>query len=173
MTSTDFVGEVSIFPFNFPPIGFAQCFGQLLAISQNTALFSLLGVQYGGNGTSNSGLPDLQGRVPIGSGNGAGLTPQNVGGFGGAETVTVLSANLPSHTHALSATATAADTQVPSSSAMLAMPQDNAYSTNSHQVAMEADALSSVGGNQSHDNRQPYLAINYCVAMQGIYPARS
>jgi microcystin-dependent protein len=172
-----FVGEILLVPYNFAPTGFAFCEGQLLPISQNTALFSLLGTNYGGNGTSTFGLPDLRGAVPIGAGQGPGLSLYDLGQTSGATSVTLTPAQMPLHTHTLNGTSTPATTSDPTG-ALLAEPAANArytslYGTANPNAAADPGAVSVMGSGQSHNNMQPYLAMNYVIALQGIFPPRA
>jgi microcystin-dependent protein len=188
-----FLSTILIWPPNFAPSGWALCAGQLLAISQNTALFSLLGTTYGGNGTTTFGLPDLRGRVPLGAGQGPGLSSYVPGELGGVESVALTSSTLPPHTHSaiptlsvnLPAVTTGGTTNQPSSSVTLAAPTDstrnplniysNAAPTQSLAQPTVTGSISvgSAGGGQPHENRQPFLAINYIIALQGIFPPRN
>ncbi|MEW9701821.1 phage tail protein [Paenibacillus sp. SI8] len=176
--TTPFVGEICIFPFNFTPKGWAICNGQLLPISQNTALFSLLGTTYGGDGKSTFALPDLQGMVPLHAGQGQGLSQYDLGQTGGSENVTLVSNEMPSHSHPL-LYGTSGGTQ---ESPVGQIWKDTggrragmAYTTSpsSKPVVMGAGAIVPTGGNQPHNNMQPYLAFNFCIAMQGVFPPRS
>lgn len=178
--SDPFIGEVRAFGFNFTPRGWASCQGQLLPISQNTALFSLLGTQYGGNGTVNFALPNLQGRAVIGVGSGPGRTPQTVGQTGGQPTVTLLSAEMPSHTHVLnagqlSAPNPAQNVATPTTGALpgLSSPNNVYIAPVTPNTNLIPSSISTVGGSQAHENMQPFLAINYCIATQGVFPARN
>lgn len=168
-----FVAEIRIFPFNFAPRGWAWCDGQLLPLSQNTALFSLLGTTYGGNGKSNFALPDLQGRAPMQPGQGPGLSLHDLGETGGSETVSLLESEIPSHSHSLRA-----DTQDPGDnfgpSPLMVMARANAYqsTTNSNLVNLAGEALAPAGGDQPHNNMQPYLTFYFCIALQGVFPPR-
>jgi microcystin-dependent protein len=171
-----FVGEIRIFGGNFAPNGWALCNGQILAISQNTALFSLLGTQFGGNGTTNFALPNLQGRVPVDQGNGAGLTPREIGDTGGEQNVTLLQATMASHFHQMSGAATAATSTTPGPTMALAEPMAAApiYQTSLGSPAtLNAGAVTPSGGSQPHNNLQPFLVLNFIIALQGIFPARS
>ena len=152
--------------FNFPPHGWALCNGQLLAINQNQALFSLLGTTYGGNGITTFALPNLQGRVPIRFGNGF-----TQGGAAGEQTHTVITGELPAHTHAAIASANAADQGSPQGN-YWAVESSNAYSS-TPDSSMAPQALSFVGGGQPHDNMSPYLVLSFCIALQGIFPTRN
>lgn len=168
-----FVAEIRIFPFNFAPLGWALCQGQILQISQNTAVFSLLGTNYGGDGRSNFALPNLQDRVPIDQGSGPGLTPRNVGETGGESTVALVTANLPAHTHTVKCDVTGGNDYGPAGD--YPAPDaggDTEYSA-SHDGQLSSSSVVASGGNTAHNNLQPYLALNYCIALQGIFPARS
>jgi len=171
-----FVAEIRIFPFNFAPKGWAWCDGQLLPLSQNTALFSLLGTTYGGDGKSNFALPDLQGRAPMHPGQGPGLSLHDLGETGGSETVTLLESEISSHTHALRADAAdPADVQAPQAAVILARSSGgNAYNTNtSGLVSMAPETLAPAGGDQPHNNLMPYLTFYFCIALQGVFPPRT
>jgi microcystin-dependent protein len=171
-----FVAEIRIFPFNFAPRGWAWCDGQLLPLSQNTALFSLLGTTYGGNGQSNFALPDLQGRAPMHPGQGPGLSLHDLGETGGTETVTLLDSEIPSHSHTLRVSGDPGDVNAPSSARSLARSSGGfAYQSNSTSslVPLAPDAASPAGGNQPHNNMQPYLTFYFCIALQGVFPPRT
>lgn len=170
-----FVAEIRIFPFNFAPKGWAWCDGQLIPLSQNTALFSLLGTTYGGNGKSNFALPDLQGRAPMQPGQGPGLSLHDLGETGGSETVSLLESEIPSHSHTLRANSDFGDTQIPSSNRSLARSQNAvAYQSNTTQnlTGMSGQALAPAGGDQPHNNMMPYLTFYFCIALQGVFPPR-
>jgi microcystin-dependent protein len=170
-----FVAEIRIFPFNFAPRGWAWCDGQLLPLSQNTALFSLLGTTYGGDGKSNFALPDLQGRAAMHPGQGPGLSLHDLGETGGSDTVTLLESEIPSHTHQLRANTDFADVQNPSSARSIARSQNaNAYKAPAGQsvVQLSPQALAPAGGDQPHNNMQPYLTFHFNIALQGVFPAR-
>ena len=173
--SEPFLAEVRILPYTFAPQGWALCQGQILSISQNTAVFSLLGTMYGGNGTSNFALPNVQGRVVVGIGQGPGLTPYINGDVGGAETVTLMAPQLAAHNHGATAIHDAGNSYSPAGDAWSADGANRAkiYGSGTPSVAMGANALAPAGGNQPHNNLQPYIAINYCIALQGIFPPRS
>ena len=166
-----FIGEVRMFSFNFPPRGWAQCSGQLLAINQNQALFSILGTTYGGDGRTTFALPDLRGRVPVHMGQGAGLSSYNEGQLGGQETHTLIQSEIPAHTHSSSASSNAADVASPAN-AFWADGGVSAYSA-TPSTALSGAALSSAGGSQPHENRSPYLTVNFCIALVGIFPSRN
>jgi microcystin-dependent protein len=163
-----FVAEIRIFPFNFAPKGWAWCDGQLLPLSQNTALFSLLGTTYGGNGQTTFALPDLRGRAPLSPGQGPGLASYSLGEVGGVESVTLLSTQMPAHTHAQPAANGQQTTNRPNG----AVPaRGGVYADSGDGAAL--DPTSSAGGSQPHENRSPYLALNYIIALEGIYPSRN
>jgi microcystin-dependent protein len=171
-----FVAEIRIFPFNFAPRGWAFCNGQLMPLSQNTALFSLLGTTYGGDGRSNFALPNLQGDAPMHPGQGPGLSLHDLGESSGSETVTLLESEIPSHTHSLRADAAdPADVQAPQAAVVLARSSGgNAYTTNTGGlVSLAPSALVPAGGNAPHNNMMPYLTFNFCIALQGVYPPRT
>jgi microcystin-dependent protein len=174
--SDPFVAEIRIFPFNFPPKGWAFCDGQLLPLSQNTALFSLLGTFYGGDGKSTFALPNMQGSAPMQTGQGNGLSERFLGEASGTETVTLLVSEIPLHTHNMMAhNLDFADTQNPSPNATLAKSnQGNAYQTNSsaNLTQLAFQALTPAGGSLPHNNMQPYLTLSFCIALQGVFPAR-
>lgn len=169
-----FVGEIKIFSCNFAPRNYSFCSGQLLPISQNTALFSLLGTTYGGNGTSNFQLPNLQGRAPMGFGPdaGPGLSQHVLGEVGGSENVTLLQTEMPAHSHGVSAQGSRAD-RANASGAALAVSADQVYSTSSPSATLHPLEIGFSGGNQGHNNLQPLLALNFCIALRGIFPARN
>jgi microcystin-dependent protein len=170
-----FVGQIIMAGFNFAPRGYATCDGQLLSIAQNTALFSLLGTTFGGDGRVTFGLPDLRGRVPVHQGQGPGLTNRTMGEVSGSETVTLISTQMPMHNHLVSVTnvagalptsngnflATSGDTNVP------------IYRPTSDGSTLNPQSIGLAGGNQPHNNMQPYLVINFCIAMEGIFPSRN
>jgi microcystin-dependent protein len=169
-----FVAEIRIFPFNFPPTGWALCNGQLIPISQNTALFSLLGTTYGGDGKSTFALPNVQGSAAMHPGQGQGLTERVLGEDGGLETVTLLTSEIPVHTHTLRASAVTADQPVPNGNLTGTVSNDNLYApANSPLSPMAPQALSPAGNNLPHSNMQPYLTLNFCIALQGVFPPRS
>lgn len=167
-----FVAEIRMFPFNFAPKGWAFCDGQLLPLSQNTALFSLLGTTYGGDGKSTFALPDLQGRAPMHPGQGPGLSLHDLGETGGSETVTLLESEIPAHSHTLSTSVRPADSLNPGQ--LSPGTGNNMYTAaaGATLVAMAPDALAPAGGDQPHNNMQPYLTLSFCIAMQGVFPPR-
>jgi microcystin-dependent protein len=175
-----FVGQITLFPFFFAPRGWALCEGQVLPISQYNALFSLLGTYYGGNGVSNFALPDLRGRVPVGQGQGTGLSDYVPGSVQGVETVTLLASQAPPHSHPFAAFAAPATTNAPSG----ALPADahgsgrgafavNTYAPPQSPVPLAPGQVAPAGSGHPHNNLQPYLTLNWCIALQGVYPARS
>lgn len=169
-----FVAEIRIFPFNFAPKGWAMCNGQILPISQNTALFSLLGTTYGGDGKSTFALPNLEGNAPMHAGQGSGLSVRDLGEVGGVETVSLLVSEIPLHTHSLNANDFTGDKTVPSPTTSLAASQGgNLYATGSPSlVQMAFQAAPPAGGGLPHNNMQPYLTLNFCIALQGVFPPR-
>lgn len=169
-----FVAEIRIFPFNFAPKGWAFCDGQILPISQNTALFSLLGTTYGGDGKSTFALPDLQGSGAMHPGQGQGLSLRDLGEIGGTESVTLIQTEIPFHTHTLSASPEPGDNSVPAPNMALATSAGAfAYVSGSPPLmAMAPQALAIAGGSLPHNNMQPYLTLNFCIALQGVFPPR-
>lgn len=172
--SEPFVGEIRMFAGNFAPRAWALCDGQLLAISGNDALFSLLGTIYGGDGETTFGLPDLRGRVPVHMGQGPGMTDRRIGEKAGSETATVSAAQLPSHTHAMGASSLAGTSASPSAAVPAAVGLTPGYSDAGATAGndMNAAAVDLVGGGQTHPNVQPFLAVNFIIALFGIYPSR-
>ncbi len=169
-----FLGEIRIFGFNFPPKGWAFCEGQLLPISQYQALFSLLGTFYGGNGVNTFALPNLQSRVPIGIGQGPGLSPYVIGDTGGVEAVTLTTGELPSHNHLASGNSGKGDSLVPTNCVWSADAGGSApYSSATPDGYLSPNAIGLTGGNQPHENRPPFLALNFSIAMAGIFPSRN
>jgi microcystin-dependent protein len=169
-----FVAEIRIFPFNFAPKGWAFCDGQILPLSQNTALFSLLGTTYGGDGKSNFALPNMQGNAPMHPGQGPGLSLHDLGETGGSETVSLLESEIPSHSHNLRADVVdLADTNVPSPAASLALSSGGTLYQGTANTQMDGQMLAPAGGDQPHNNMQPYLTFYFCIALQGVYPPRT
>ena len=170
-----FVAEIRIFPFTFAPKGWAFCNGQLLPISQNTALFSLLGTTYGGDGKSTFGLPDLQGSAPMHPGQGSGLSLHDLGETGGSQTVTLLTTEMPAHNHSMNARPTGVAPPV-SSPGTIAAARSNSrpYSPTDVQPnsQMNATATFPTGGSLPHNNMMPSLTLNFCIALQGVFPPR-
>jgi microcystin-dependent protein len=169
--SEPFLGEIRIFPYNFAPRSWAFCSGQILAIAQNTALFSLLGTTYGGNGTTTFALPDLRGRVAVSSGQGPGLSNYDLGQVGGTESVTLTQNQMPGHSHLASvnngaATSTRPNNQVPAQSTP-------AYAAAGDGSTFNPAFIQNTGGGQPHGNVQPFLTLNFCIALEGIFPSRN
>jgi microcystin-dependent protein len=169
-----FVAEVRVFPFNFAPKGWAWCDGQLMPISQNTALFSLVGTFYGGDGKSTFALPDLQGRAAMHAGDGPGLSSHTLGEDGGSETVTLTDTEIPSHGHAINSNLGSADLQSPSPLNSMAEADGFAYKQAPFgpTVTMAPETLTPAGGDLPHNNLQPYLTFYFCIALQGVFPPR-
>jgi microcystin-dependent protein len=168
-----FVAEIRMVGFNFAPTGWAQCDGQLLPISQNTALFSLLGTFYGGDGKSTFALPNLQGSAPMFWGQGLGLSLRDLGQSGGESTVTLLESEIPAHQHSVNATTSPADVSSPTATTALARTTGGSgYAASGALVPLDAATLAPVGGNLPHNNLMPFLVMNFCIAMQGIFPPR-
>ncbi|WP_306050765.1 phage tail protein [Oceaniradius stylonematis] len=171
--SEPFVGEIRMFAGNFAPRGWAFCDGQLLAVSQNDALFSLLGTIYGGDGRTTFGLPDMRGRLPIHAGHGPGLSERRLGAKGGTEKVTLTVNQLPSHTHPEQGTTSNANLPDPSGNRLGTSTVLEPFSaTEALDVNMAATAVSRTGGSQSHTNLMPYLCVHFIIALFGIYPSR-
>jgi microcystin-dependent protein len=169
-----FVAEIRIFPFNFAPRGWAWCNGQTLPISQNTALFSLLGTTYGGDGKSTFALPNMQGNAPMHPGQGPGLSLHDLGETGGSQTVTLLQTEMPQHNHSLKFVNEEANNNLPSPTASLAnSARGNVYAAQNPNVVMNPSALANMGGNQPHNNMMPYLTLYFNIALQGVFPPRS
>ncbi|HEX5502327.1 MAG TPA: tail fiber protein [Thermomicrobiales bacterium] len=168
-----FLGEIRMFGGNFAPKGWAFCNGQLLPIAQNTALFSLLGTTYGGNGQTTFGLPDLRGRAPLHWGQGPGLSPYTQGEQGGQEQITLISGQMPTHAHAANAVAGGGNNSSPAGNVWAASTtRDSIYASGSPGTTMNPAAIGNAGGNQPHENRQPYLTVSFIIALEGIYPTR-
>jgi microcystin-dependent protein len=170
--SEPFLAEIRIFGFNFAPRGWATCDGQILPINQNQALYSLLGTTYGGDGRTTFGLPELRGRVPLHEGSGTGLSNRTLGAGGGIEQVTLTTSQMPSHLHTLQATTNPADSRSPSSK-VSATAIDDLYGVPEDLVNSASGAVAATGGNQAHQNMQPYLVLNFCIALQGLFPSRN
>lgn len=169
--SEPFVGEVRMFAGNFAPRGWAFCDGQLLAVSQNDALFSLLGTIYGGDGRTTFGLPDLRGRIPIHAGHGPGLSERRLGARSGAENVTLTVNQLPGHSHRMQASSQAGGEALPENR-VLAQSDAAFYGVDEPFARMSNQAMSNVGGSRSHTNEMPYLCVHFIIALVGIYPSR-
>ena len=180
--SSPFVAEIRMFPFNFAPTGWAFCSGQILPISQNTALFSLLGTTYGGDGTSTFALPDMQGNVPLQPGQGPGLSLRDLGEMSGTEQVTLLITEIPQHTHLVNAVQGPGQTNdatntIPSTGGWIVgssfgVVQCYSATANQNMVNMNFTELSVTGGSLPHNNMQSYLTLNFCIALQGVFPPR-
>jgi microcystin-dependent protein len=170
-----YLGQLMLVPYNFAPRGWAFCNGQLLSIAQNTALFSLIGTFYGGDGIQTFALPDLRGRVPIHMGDGVGLSPYTLAETGGVESVTLAVNQIPAHSHGVNATANKGNKASP----IGAYPAADAagvtaeYNNGSPTGEMNAGVITTVGGSQPHENRQPFLVLNWVIALQGIFPSRN
>lgn len=171
-----FVAEIRIFPFNFAPRGWAFCDGQILPLSQNTALFSLLGTMYGGNGQSNFALPNLQGAAAMHAGGnqpGPGLSVHDIGETSGSDTITLQLSELPSHPHGLLGRNTLGDAPTPNGHTIARYANAYQQNTSANLVQMAFQALPPAGGDQPHNNMQPYLTLNFNIALQGVYPPRT
>jgi len=172
-----FLGQIQAFGFNFAPRGWAKCDGGLLQISQHSALFSLLGTTYGGDGETTFGLPDLRGRTPIHQGQGPGLTNRIIGQKAGAETVTLTASNMPTHTHAatLKGTTQAPPPTFEDTPTGKVLAKGNEYSDGNSDTDMGASSITNAntGGGQAHANMQPFLTVNYCIALTGVFPSRN
>lgn len=171
--SEPFVAEIRIFAGNFAPRGWAFCNGQLLPISQNTALFSLIGTTYGGDGRTTTALPNLQGRAPMHPGRGPGLTARRLGERGGVDTVTLSEAQMPSHNHTLRADTASGNSRSPENNSLARAAGGLAYTPSANLVPLNSQALPNTGGSQAHNNLQPFLTINFIIALVGLYPSRS
>src|SRR5215831_14867933 len=166
-----FVAEIRIFPFNFPPKGWAFCDGQILPLSQNTALFSLLGTTYGGDGKSNFALPNMQGSAPMHPGQGPGLSLHDLGETGGSDTVTLLESEMPAHSHGLNASNRQGTDQSPLNEMFAGgVGGINLYTSPPPTTQLSNNAVAPAGGDQPHNNMMPYLTLSFCIALQGIYP---
>jgi len=170
--SEPFVGEIRMFAGNFAPRGWAFCDGQLLAVSQNDALFSLLGTIYGGDGRTTFGLPDLRGRIPLHQGTGPGLSQRRLGSKGGSENVTLTTNQLASHTHDFNANKADATGAAPQGKVTAKIVGGRLYRTDSQNTDLASTVVSNTGGSNSHTNLMPTLCINYIIALVGIYPSR-
>jgi microcystin-dependent protein len=163
-----FLSEIKIMSFNFPPKGWAFCNGQFLPINQNQALFSLLGTTYGGNGQTTFALPDLRGRAPIHMGSG-----HTLGESAGAAAVTVNIQQMPTHTHVLNGTSSNGNAQIPVGNLFAVTPNQMYHGPDNAGVALAPETVGNIGGSQPHTNMQPYLTLNFCIALQGIFPSRN
>jgi microcystin-dependent protein len=171
--SEPFIAEVKIFAGNFAPRNWAFCDGQLLQISQNTALFSLIGTTYGGDGRTTTALPNLKGRAPMHPGNGPGLTTRRLGERGGTETITLSVEQMANHTHDLRATVSRGSSSQPQGNAFNRSVGDTAYHTPTNLTGMSPAMAPNTGGSQAHNNVQPFLTLNFIIALAGLYPSRS
>lgn len=166
-----FIGEIRLLPYNFAPNGWALCNGQIMSIAQNTALFSLLGTTYGGNGQTTFALPDLRGRVAVSSGQGPGLSDYTLGEQSGLESVTLTQGQMPIHNHGVNCSTGDPDQGNPRNGFPANAPSYAAGATAG--ATMNAGMIANTGGNQPHENRSPYLVLNYCIALVGIFPSRN
>lgn len=172
--SEPFIAEIRIFAGNFAPRGWAFCNGQLLPIAQNTALFSLIGTTYGGDGRTTTALPDLMGRSPMHPGGGPGLTNRRLGEKGGVEMVALSEAQMPNHSHAMGAAPVPANQDDVGNTVIMSRTiGTNSYADPNNLQPIADEALPPEGGSQVHDNMQPYLTINFIIALQGLYPSRN
>ena len=178
----EYMSVINMFACNFAPRNFMFCYGQIVSIAQNTALFSLLGTTFGGNGQNTFALPNLAGRSPIGTGNGPGLTPRVLGEMAGTETITILSSQMPQHTHLITANSGAGTTGAPSNSFLSASPKNgsgpnavslNTYTSTAPDSTLNPQTVGIAGGSQPISIMQPYLAMNYCICVAGIFPSRN
>lgn len=172
MSIEPYIGQISMAGFNFAPRGWALCNGQLLSIAQNSALFSLLGVQFGGNGQTTFGLPDLRGRVPVHQGQGPGLTPRVMGELAGEENHTLITSEMPQHNHLVNVTSADSTAKNPTGN----IPGGTAspiYAVAPNGGFMNPQTLTLTGGNQPHNNMQPYQVISFIIALEGIFPSRN
>ncbi|MBE9461796.1 phage tail protein [Dyadobacter subterraneus] len=167
-----FIAEIRIFPFNFAPNGWAFCDGQILPLSQNTALFSLLGTTYGGDGKSTYGLPDLRGRAPMHPGQGQGLSLRDLGETNGVESVALLESEIPAHSHTIRITNAPGQVSTASGNMLAQSQHGTIYSSSPPNVNMSAGSIAPTGGNQPHNNMMPYLTFYFCIALQGVFPPR-
>ncbi len=170
-----FVAEIRIFPFNFAPKGWAFCDGQILPISQNTALFSLLGTTYGGDGRSTFALPDLEGNAPMHPGQGPGLSLHDLGETGGSDTVTLLDSEIASHSHAMKGSTQPGEDASPGNELLGRSVGASLYqaTTDASLVQLAPQALTFAGGGQAHNNLMPFLTLSFCIALQGVFPPRT
>lgn len=170
-----FLGEIKMFGGNFAPRSYSFCNGQLVSIAQNTALFSLLGTTFGGDGQTTFGLPDLRGRVPIHQGQGPGLSPYVMGQVSGAETVTLLSSQLPAHNHTVTCSTGGGNAVAPANNFWASEPNAEAasFSNAAANTAMSPAAIGLSGGGQAHDNMAPFLCLSFIIAVEGVFPSRN
>lgn len=168
--SEAFIGEIRIYGFNFPPRGWAMCNGQILSISQNSALFALLGTTYGGNGQTTFALPNLQSRVPVHFGQGPGLSPYSLGQASGTESVSLTSGQLPSHGHLVAASSVAPNASRPGNAFLAA---NGAYQAAADGTTMATGMIQASGNSQPFGILPPYLALNFCICLEGLFPSRN
>ncbi len=173
MAATPFIGTIMLFGGNFAPRGWVFCQGQLLAISQFDAFFALIGTTYGGDGIQTFAVPDLRSRVPVHQGQGPGLSNYVMGQQAGTETVTLISNQIPIHSHTVGVSSSAASTGTPSAGVTLGVSTAETYIADTADGSMNAQSIGLAGGSQPHDNLQPYLALNYVIATEGIFPSRN
>jgi microcystin-dependent protein len=172
--SEPYIGQLMLVAYGYCPNGWAEASGQLLAIAQNQALFALIGTYYGGNGQTNFALPDLRGRVPVHVGQGPGLTPRTIGEAGGTESVTLLQSQMPAHAHALLGTTEPADAASPTNAALATKARTTVYRAGAApDTTLQGGSVAAAGGSQPHDNMPPYLAMRWCIALQGIFPTQN
>ena len=173
--SEPFLAEIRMVGFNFAPRGWAFCDGQILPINQNQSLYSLLGTIYGGDGRTSFALPDLRGRVPIHEGQGSGGSNHPIGSRGGEETHILSTSEMPTHSHQMVATTAGANQPSPANNFLAAAPPTigNAYTDSSTNAALKTSSVTASGGGQGRDNMQPYIAVNFCIALQGLFPSRN
>ncbi len=178
MASTPYLGGIFMFAGNFAPRGFALCQGQLMSISQNTALFSILGTTYGGDGIQTFALPDLRGRAPVGAGNGPGLSPVTLGELAGTQNATILTSNLPAHTHSLNASTSAGTQPLPTGNVLASVQdsqggQSTAYINAAPNTPMAPTSIGQTGNGLPISIQSPYLGLNFIIATQGVFPSRN
>jgi microcystin-dependent protein len=178
----EYMAVIKLFGFNWAPKNWMLCSGQIIGISQNSALFALLGTTYGGNGTSTFALPNIQGRTVVGQGTGAGIPNKIVGEMSGTESITILSTQMPQHTHLLAANTGAGTTGVPTNGILSASPKNgsgpsavslNTYTSNSPDTTLSPQTIGFAGGSQPISIMQPYIALNYSICLYGIFPSRN
>jgi microcystin-dependent protein len=168
-----YVGEIRMFAGNFAPVGWALCQGQLMPISENETLFNLIGTTYGGDGQETFALPDLSGRAPLHHGTGPGLTSRIIGEEGGVEQVTLTVQQIPAHSHPLLARAAGGKSATPDGNVLASAPATSLYTRDTPSINLAANAIEPVGGSQPHDNRMPYLTINFIISLFGIFPSQT
>lgn len=168
--SDPYIGEIRAFPYHYAPRGWAECNGQLLPISSNTALFQIIGTTYGGNGSTNFALPDLQARIPMGQGQGPGLSPRTIGEKGGTDTVTLRPAEMPSHSHDFNASGELASERQPAGQVFAQGDGISAFATVQQPTYLDPRVLSSAGNSAPHNNLMPFLTFRFCMAIQGEFP---